>query len=499
MKKYNLQLFILMLSTLIFAVYGKDRNEEARMMKETIFREYDIRGLVGSELMLEGVYDLGRAIAFYLVQLDSNVKTVVVGMDARDHSSAIKDDLCRALIDSGLNVVFMGLCSSPMMYYATYSMPVDAGIMITASHNPKEYNGLKICLGTHSLWGQQIKELGKLYYAQKHLTPTVSGSYREHSVNNDYIAWHVEKFAHLKNSDIAAVVDCGNGSAGVVLPDIVEAMGWDNIQLLYADVDGNFPNHEADPTREQNMQDVKNVLQKTNAVVGIGFDGDADRMGAMTKAGELIPGDKLIALFAQPMVKQYPAMTVVYNVVCSDGLTELLESWGVRTVITPVGHSIIEESMEKYNAMLGGETSCHFFFRDRHFGYDDGVYAMFRLIEILVQSKKSLAELLTVFPKKVTSPEFRLVCDEDKKQAIVEGVKELFYRKKNVQLLTIDGVRVTTDYGWGIVRASNTQPVLSIRFEGNTEQDLQHVKEDFVAILAHYFDEEYLREQLRMN
>ena len=219
----------------------------------------------------------------------------------------------------------------------------------------------------------------------------------------------------------------------------------------------------------------------------------------MTKAGELIPGDKLIALFAQPMVKQYPAMTVVYNVVCSDGLTELLESWGVRTVITPVGHSIIEESMEKYNAMLGGETSCHFFFRDRHFGYDDGVYAMFRLIEILVQSKKSLAELLTVFPKKVTSPEFRLVCDEDKKQAIVEGVKELFYRKKNVQLLTIDGVRVTTDYGWGIVRASNTQPVLSIRFEGNTEQDLQHVKEDFVAILAHYFDEEYLREQLRMN
>lgn len=479
------------------------------MMKETIFREYDIRGIVNSELMIDDVYDLGRAIAFYFVQLNSAVKTVVVGMDAREHSPAIKDNLCRALTESGMDVIFMGVCSSPMMYYATYTMPVDAGIMITASHNPKEYNGLKICLGTHSLWGKQIKELGKLYYEKKHLTPNAPGSYREHSVKNDYIAWHAENFAHLQNSDIAAVIDCGNGSAGVVLPEIVATMGWKNIQLLYEDVDGSFPNHEADPTREKNMKDVKQALQTTDAVVGIGFDGDADRMGAMTKEGELVPGDKLIALFAQPMIKQYPGMTVVYNVVCSDGLTEVLHSWGAQTVITPVGHSIIEENMETHHAMLGGETSCHFFFKDRHFGYDDGVYAMFRLIELLVQSKKSmpdealaksgLTELLTVFPKKVTSPEFRLPCDEDKKKTIVQEVKELFLQQKNVKILAIDGVRVSTDYGWGIIRASNTQPVLSIRFEANTQQDLQHVKEGFITVLAHYFDEEYLRKQLQMN
>jgi phosphomannomutase/phosphoglucomutase len=467
------------------------------MMKETIFREYDIRGLVNSELIIDEVYDLGRAIAFYLVQLNSAVKTVIVGMDGRDHSLEIKDNLCRALMDSGFDVIFMGVCSSPMMYFATYTMPVDAGLMITASHNPKEYNGLKVCLGTHSLWGAQIKEIGKLYYAKKQIVAQAKGAYTEHSVKNDYIAWHAEKFAHLKNADIAAVIDCGNGAAGVVIPEIIKTMQWDNMQLLCAEVDGTFPNHEADPSNAKNMQDVKRALQTTDAVVGIGFDGDADRMGAMTKEGELVPGDKMIALFAQPMVKQYPAMTVVYNVVCSAGLTELLEKWGAQTVVTPVGHSIIEENMETHHAMLGGETSCHFFFRDRHFGYDDGVYAMFRLIELLVQSKKSLTELLTVFPHKITSPEFRLPCDEDKKMKIVQEAKDLFLQQKNVKILAIDGIKVTTDYGWGILRASNTQAVLSIRFEANTEDDLQHVKEDFIAVLAHYFDEKHLREQMK--
>lgn len=465
-------------------------------MKKTIFREYDIRGIVGTELMIENVYDLGRAIAFYLVQLNGAVKTVAVAMDGREHSPAIKEHLCRALTESGLDVIFIGLCSSPMMYFATYTMPIDAGIMVTASHNPKEYNGFKICLGTQSLWGAQIRQLGELYEEKKHLVAE-AGSYSEQSIKNDYIAWHVEKFDHLKDITLPMVIDCGNGSAGVVIPELVALMGWNNAQLLHEVVDGTFPNHEADPTSLKNMQDVKHALQTTDAVVGIGFDGDADRMGAMTKEGELVPGDKLIALFAQPMIKDHPGMTVVYNVVCSAGLTEVLESWGAQTVITPVGHSIIEESMHTHHALLGGETSCHFFFKDRHFGYDDGVYAMFRLIELLVQSGKSLAELLTVFPKKVTSPEYRIACSEDDKYVIVQEIKGLFYQQKNVEILAIDGVRVTTDYGWGIIRASNTQPVLSIRFEANTLEDLEHIKEDFIVVLAHYFDQKYLREQFR--
>lgn len=468
-------------------------------MKETIFREYDIRGIVGTELMIENVYDLGRAIAFYLVQLNNAVKTIAVGMDVREHSPAIKEQLCKALLESGMDVVFIGVCTSPMMYFATNTLSVDAGIMITASHNPKEYNGFKICLGTTSLWGNQIREIGKLYAEKQYLIPAAPGTYAEHFIKNEYIAWHVENFAHLKNIDLSAVIDCGNGAAAVVIPEIVVAMGWKNMQLLCCEPDLASAAHTADPTSLKNMQDVKSTLESTDAVVGIGFDGDADRMGAMTKEGQLVSGDKLIALFAQPMSKEHPGMCVVYNVVCSDGLTEVLHRWGVKTVMTPVGHSVIEENMHQHHALLAGETSCHFFFKDRHFGYDDGIYAMFRLIEILVQSQKSLSVLLEIFPKKITSPEYRLPCDEENKYAMVQEMKSLFYQKKNVTLLAIDGVRVTTDYGWGIIRASNTQPVLSIRFEANTQEDLQRIKQDFFAVLSHYFSDEYLKDQLQMT
>ena len=473
-------------------------DQDLKSMKQTIFREYDIRGIVGTELMIEEVYDLGRAIAFYLVKLNSAVKKIAVGMDVREHSPVIAEHLRRALIDSGMDVVFIGVCTSPMLYFATYTLQVDAAIMVTASHNPKEYNGLKVMLGTASLWGKQIREIGALYNEKKFLATAVQGSYTEHFIKDDYIAWHVEKFAHLKGMKMPAVVDCGNASAAVVIPEIIAAMGWDNIRQLCCTVDSNFPNHAADPTSAKNMQDVQQALQDTDAVVGVGFDGDADRMGAMTKEGVLVTGDKLIALFAQPMIKEHPGMAVVYNVVCSEGLTELLESWGAKTVMTPVGHSIIEENMHKYHALLGGETSCHFFFKDRHFGYDDGIYAMFRLFELLVQSHKSLSELLEIFPKKVTSPEYRLACDEENKYTMVQEMKGLFYQKKNVKIIAIDGVRVATDYGWGIIRASNTQPVLSIRFEANTPENLQRIKKDFIAILANYFDDDYLRDQLQM-
>lgn len=467
-------------------------------MKHTIFREYDIRGVVGTELMIEEVYNLGRAIAAYLLQLNNTVKKIAIGMDVRQHSPAIKEELCRALIDSGMDIVFIGVCTSPMLYFANYTMQVDAGIMITASHNPAEYNGFKICLGTQSLWGNQIREIGALYRKKEHCIAQASGTYTQHFIQDEYVAWHVEHFAHLKNSDLSAVIDCGNASASVVIPDIIAAMGWKNIQLLCAEPDFASAVHTADPTVAKNMQDVKQALCTSDAVVGIGFDGDADRMGAMTKEGQLVAGDKLIALFAQPMIKEHPGMCVVYNVVCSEGLTEVLESWGAQTVMTPVGHSIIEENMHTHNALLAGETSCHFFFKDRHFGYDDGIYAMFRLFEILAQSQQSLSTLLEVFPKKVTSPEYRLPCDEENKYAMVQEIKGLFFQKKNVKILAIDGVRVTTDYGWGIIRASNTQPALSIRCEANTESDLDRIKKDFIEILSNYFDDEYLREQLQV-
>jgi phosphomannomutase / phosphoglucomutase len=467
-------------------------------MKSTIFREYDIRGIVNDELIISEVYNLARAIALYLVELKPLVKTIAVGMDGREHSAQLKEQLCRGLLDSGLNVIFIGVCTSPMTYFATHTMPIDGAIMITASHNPKEYNGFKIMLGTQSLWGQQIRDIGELYAKKKHLTPEQKGEYQEQSITDNYVAWHVEKFNHLQGMDLPVVIDCGNGCAGVVIPTMVEQMKWHNVQVLYEKVDGTFPNHEADPTKEKNMVALKAAVEETDGAIGIGFDGDADRMGAMTHEGVLVPGDKLLAIFAEPMVKANPGMTVVYNVVCSAGLGELLQKWGANAIVTPVGHSIIEESMHEHHALLGGETSCHFFFKDRHFGYDDGIYAMFRLLEIIVQSHKTLTQLLSVFPHKVTSPEYRVPCPEETKYVIVNEIKSLFYQQKQWQVLAIDGVRVTMDYGWGIVRASNTQPVLSIRFEANSEQDLRKVKQDFITVLRNYFDEDYLRAELQM-
>lgn len=467
--------------------------------QNVIFREYDIRGIVGEELIIDEVYELARAIAFYLVEKNPQLKMVAIGMDGREHSPAIKEQVCRGLMDSGLDVVFIGLCTSPMIYFATYTISIDAAIMVTASHNPKEYNGLKICLGKHSLSGEKIRQIGQYFNEKKHVTAQVKGTYSENFIKDAYIEWHLNEFKHLKNIPLSMVIDCGNGSAGTVIPEIVQKMDWKNAHLLCTDVDPTFPNHTADPTKIENMKDVRDAVVKTEAVVGIGFDGDADRMGAMTNTGELISGDKLLVVFAQPMVQKNPGMRVVCNVVCSSGVGEVLSEWGAETIITPVGHSVVEDAMITNHALLGGETSCHFFFKDRHFGYDDGVYAMFRLIELLIESGKSVSQLLDVFPSKVTSPEYRITCTEEAKYAIVQEAKGLFFQRyKQYKIEAIDGVKVTTDYGWGLLRASNTQPVLSIRFEANSQEDLNHIKEDFVVILCHYFDQAYLREQFQM-
>ena len=308
----------------------------------------------------------------------------------------------------------------------------------------------------------------------------------------------VVKFSFLKKNQIQAVIDCGNGAAGSVLPQLVEKMEWKSIQLLYAGVDGDYPNHEADPTVEKNMQDVKKVLQTTDAMIGIGFDGDADRMAPMTKSGQLILGDKLLAVFAKDVLQKNPNAAVVFDVKASSGLVEILESLGARPYFSPAGHAIIKETMAQHSSVLAGELSCHFFFADRYFGYDDGIYAMLRLFEILEKTKKRLSELLQIFPKKVSSVEIKLPCLEKQKQEIVEKIKKEFEQNESIDTVTIDGVRAITDYGWGIVRASNTQSVLTLRFEANSEKDLQKIKENFYKKLLPYFDEQFLKQKMGM-
>jgi phosphomannomutase/phosphoglucomutase len=468
-------------------------------MEDIVFREYDIRGKVGSELHIDQVYDVTRAIAYYYLEHNPAVKTVVIGMDGRTHSPAIKAEVSRALLDSGLDVVFVGVCSSPVVYFALHKLPVQAGIMVTASHNPKEYNGLKIDLGHTSLWGKEIQKIRTYYREGRKIENPLRGT--EHSIDliPEYIAYLKEQFAHLIGMDMPIVMDCGNGAAGTVVPKLINQMQWSNVELLYPEVDGTYPNHEADPSSEKNMLDVRRALATGNAQIGIGFDGDVDRMGAMTQEGTLVPADQLLALFARDIVQQHPGLGVVSDVNASDGLVLSLNECGAQMHFSPCGASIVKAVMEKHQALLGGELSCHFFFADRYFGYDDGVYAALRLLELVYSSKESFSSMLSFFPKKHSSRVYRVPCREEEKFALVEYAKNYFMRQTGIELITLDGIRVHTEYGWGLIRASNTQSMLSLRFESDTVDGLKAIKEYFVHALDGAFDTAILWQQLELG
>ncbi len=465
-------------------------------MHDTIFRMYDIRGKVGIELLIPQTYDLIRALAVYLVEKQPMLKTVVVGMDGRTHSPLIKDEVCRALLDSGLDVIFLGVCHSPLMYFSLRSLPVDAGIMITASHNPKEYNGFKICLGTESLWGEAFQEIKQLYKQKVSLFAPARGVYREESIIPHYVRYLAQCFPQLVGMSSSMIFDCGNGATGVVIPELIETMQWKKARVLCAEVDGTYPNHDADPVVDENMRDVKQVLQETDAVVGIGFDGDGDRMAAMTKQGYLVAGDQMLALLSAAHIRQYPGAAIVCDIKSSSVLLDVIEQQGGRAVLSPSGHSLIKRAMKQCDAKIGGELSGHFFFSDYYFGYDDGVYAALRLLSLLQEQQTTLHDLVNRLPVKVSSPEFRLACDEDKKHEIISAVRTTLALRSDVQLNIIDGVRATFPIGMGILRASNTQPVLSMRFEADTRHDLQELKEVFIKAMAPYLDESLLQKEL---
>jgi len=485
-------LFVLCCLVFVSASFGKFG------MKDSVFRKYDIRGIVGSELNLDNVYDLGKAIAYYFLQNKPETKTVVLGMDGRTHSPEMKKHLCNALLDSGLDVIFIGVCTSPVVYFSLFNEPVDAGLMITASHNSKEYNGIKICLDKKMVWGQEVQKIKELFQDSRCIETDKKGSYTEKNIIDPYINWMKEHFPHLVGMDLSAVVDCGNGAAGAVMPQLVEKMEWKGVKLLFAEVDGNYPNHEADPTVEKNMQDVKKVLSESDMQVGIGFDGDCDRMAPMTKSGELVSGDKLMAIYAKPFLKKHPNAPIVFDIKASAGLIDFVKTCGGTVCLSPSGHSIIKKYMKENNALLGGELSCHFFFADRYFGYDDGVYAMLRLFEIMLESKKSLQQLVADFPKKCSTPEFRIHCPDEKKREVVKEAKTLFANREHVNVITIDGVRATMEYGWGILRVSNTQPAVTLRLESDTKEGLEKVKEDFYNVMKPHFDDAFLKEQIGM-
>jgi phosphomannomutase/phosphoglucomutase len=469
-------------------------------MNHQIFREYDIRGKVDIDFSIDEIYRLTLSIGHYFSCFGQQVKTVVVGMDGRVHSPAIKNQVVLGLTMAGFDVVDIGVCTSPMLYFVNHTECVEAGIMITASHNPKEYNGLKFMVNENSLWGPAIKEIASLYNNKCFLIADNQGNVTSLDAKPLYIDWLFKHFSHLVGMDKTVVFDCGNAVACVVIPQLIERMQWKNIHCLCTTLDGNFPNHQPDPTFEENVIDLKQKMQKVNAVVGIGFDGDADRMGVVSPQYELVAGDKLLALFAWQMKDEDEVLSVVCDVKASNALRDFLLHQGDQLFLSPSGHAIIKDYMKKHNARLGGELSCHFFFSDRYFGYDDGIYAAMRLLEVLCMSDKTLDELLQMFPKKESSKEYRIKCDEDKKYIILQEVIDVLVENEDVnKIITLDGIRVETEYGWGLLRVSNTQPVLSLRFESNSICGLSQIKKIFINALEPFYDENQLYKIFQVN
>ncbi|MFA6066152.1 MAG: phosphomannomutase/phosphoglucomutase [Candidatus Babeliaceae bacterium] len=460
-------------------------------MKSSIFRKYDIRGKINEDFILEEAYALGQSIALYFLQQLPICKKVVVGMDGRSHSEIIKNHLIQALSDSGLDVVFIGVSPTPVMYFMMHTQAYDAGIMITASHNGPEYNGLKICLGKESLSEEALQDIYRLYLNQSKIISNIAGVVSVIDANGLYVNWLVEHFAHLKNITISVAFDCANGTAGAIVPDLISAFGWHGTHRLYEDVVA-VPVHPADPVIEENMRDLRQHVVIHKLELGIGFDGDCDRMAAITASGKLILGDILLAVFSKDVLKYYNNAAVVYDIKCSQIVPDLLIQWGGIPYVSPSGHSLIKKGMQKYKALLAGELSGHFFFNDRYFGYDDGIYAALRLIDIMHSTGLSLDEMVSEFPAIYATDEIRVSCPEDQKHVVIEACERYYQAKKDAELSFIDGIRIVTPCGWSIIRPSNTQAVISIRCESRHPDLLEQIKYDVCEALKGSLDQDVL-------
>lgn len=467
-------------------------------MDYCIFREYDIRGVIDKELYLNETYDLGLAITTFLQKNNPSMHTILIGRDGRTHSKLIFDNLAKAANDLGFDVIDLGTVPSPVTYFAVKYFNNPAAVMITASHNPKEYNGIKVW----GAFGAQIQEIKNILQSKKFYinNSNRSGSIKTFDIIEQYLRYLENHFTHLKNLPIKALVDCGNGVAGTVVPQLIKRMNWTGVKTLFEQVDGTFPNHESDPTDIENMSALSNKLNNSDFELGVGLDGDCDRMCPMTKSGNLVSGDKLLAIFAKTVLKQFPGAIIVFDIKSSCCLIESLIKDGGTPQISPSGHSIIKDTIKKYNAKLAGELSCHFFFNDRYFGYDDGIYAMIRLFEVIKQTGKNLEELIDGLPKKQNTPEIKIKCaTEADKTKIVADVKNIFAAKKDVRSITIDGIRAQTSYGWGLLRASNTQPAICLRFESDSKEGLEMIKNDFYNALKPHFNEIILKDKFNLH
>ncbi len=443
---------------------------------DTIFRAYDIRGLAEQQLTDEVVYAIGLAIGSEA--LDQGQQSVVISADGRHSSPRICDAMTKGLIDSGRDVINIGTLPTPLMYFATHQLGTQSGVMITGSHNPAEYNGIKVVIGGRALSGAAIQGLRNRIINND--LASGKGQLTNQDIEQPYVDYIVNDVAIAQ--PLKVVLDAGNGVAGAIAPRLFEELGCEIIQL-YCEVDGNFPNHHPDPSVEANLEDLKRVVLEQGADLGIAFDGDGDRLGVVTATGKSVPADRLLMLFAQDVVSRNPGADVLFDVKCTRNLNTLISNYGGRPIMWKTGHSFMKEKMAETGALLGGELSGHIFFKERWFGFDDGMYAAARLIEILSTSDPDLDLQLEAFPESISSPELKVESTEEQKFNIIKQLTNAG-NFDDGKISTLDGVRVDFPDGWGLVRASNTTPMLVLRFEADTEDAMARIQNLFKQQLS---------------
>ncbi|WP_372831228.1 phosphomannomutase/phosphoglucomutase [Pontibacterium sp.] len=443
---------------------------ELKDLDQTIFRAYDIRGIVGTALTDDTVYHLGRAFAAQA--LSQNVNTINVAADGRLSSPHLKTLLSQGLMDGGCNVIDNGYVPTPLLYFAANHDDQCTGVMITGSHNPSDYNGFKMMIDGHTLSGDDIQVLKQRIIAQDYSDG--EGNLREQDVRPQYLE-HVLSDVKLARP-MKVVVDCGNGIPGDIAPGLLEKLGCD-VTPLYCDVDGTFPNHHPDPGKPANLVDAIAKVKEIGADLGLAFDGDGDRVGVITPTGKIIYPDRVMMLFAEDILSRNPGAEIIFDVKCSRLLANVIREAGGKATMWKTGHSLIKGKMKETGALLAGEMSGHIFFKERWFGFDDGLYSAVRLLEILSNRSEDADALFDAYPEDVSTPELNIDVTDEGKFSIIEGLQALEFEGGDAN--RIDGVRVDYADGWGLIRASNTTPVLVLRFEAESETALERIRSEF--------------------
>jgi len=436
-------------------------------MNQGIFRAYDIRGEVDKDLTPEVVHQLGLGIGTYLKERGK--KLLSVGRDNRLSSESFSKALIKGLIETGAEVIDLGVVTTPLFYFSLHYLNLDGGVMVTGSHNPPSFNGFKICEGKKAIYGEKIQEVRKIIEKGEFASGT--GSLSSRSLIDDYIEAIKERIKIERK--LRVVIDAGNGTAGLIAPRLIRELGCE-VKELYCELDGRFPHHHPDPTVPEYLTDLIKTVKEGGYDLGLGFDGDADRLGVIDEKGEIVWGDKLLIIFSRDVLKRNPGAPIIFEVKCSKTLIEDIEKHGGHPVMWKTGHSLIKKKMAEINAPLAGEMSGHLFFADNYYGFDDAIFAACRLLEILSREEKTISEHLADVPKTYFTPEIRLPCPDEIKFSVVEKAKKYF--DEHYQTIDVDGVRVVFPDGWGLIRPSNTQPVIVLRFEADTEKRLNEIR-----------------------